>query len=88
MAINPIKFCIRCLLIDQSGYVIVHYNWVTATGTRENIHKHVHISSMEPGITKDLIDANIMKDASCLDITDIKKQKYWRVNYINFRVWK
>ncbi|XP_053377482.1 VWFA and cache domain-containing protein 1-like isoform X2 [Mercenaria mercenaria] len=68
----------ECFLIDDSGFVILHRDFVETTTKRPNL-ENVHLTFKEPAIADDLVNNNIMAKAHCIDFENIKEQYSYRV---------
>ena len=67
-------------MIDTSGFIIVHPDWITDINTlKASDVEKIHISSKESGIAKSLIDGGIMVEEQCTNYEKIHDQHYWRV---------
>lgn len=74
---EPVK---SCLMIDKSGLVIVHQDWIKNPNINlENIETQ-HISNKEPTVARYLQEKGIMKAGECFNLEVVKNQLYWTVS--------
>ncbi|XP_033726771.1 VWFA and cache domain-containing protein 1-like [Pecten maximus] len=67
-----------CLVVDSSGLVVVHKDFVEFTG--EPKIENMHIINKEPTIAEDLLNNRNMIKTSCLDFENIKEQFSYRID--------
>ncbi|XP_069121602.1 VWFA and cache domain-containing protein 1-like isoform X2 [Argopecten irradians] len=67
-----------CFVVDSSGLVVIHKDFVEFTG--EPMIENMHIIKKEPAIAADLLNSRHMTKASCLDFEHIKEQFYYRLS--------
>lgn len=83
---NTMKECLSskttCLMIDKSGLVIVHKNWVEKFNSLPEIENQ-HLSKVEPKVASSLLTAGIMKKEHCFNLGRIKDQSFYTVS-LNF----
>lgn len=66
-------------MIDNSGFVLAHYDWIeNAKNGKEQLK--IHLAHQEPYIAQILIDNNILTVGECIDIVNVRKQKFWNVS--------
>ncbi|XP_021351428.1 VWFA and cache domain-containing protein 1-like isoform X1 [Mizuhopecten yessoensis] len=68
----------NCLVVDSSGLVVVHKDFVEFTG--EPMIENMHITQKEPTIAEDLLNNQLMIKTSCLDFENIKEQFSYRIS--------
>ncbi|XP_074645932.1 VWFA and cache domain-containing protein 1-like isoform X2 [Tubulanus polymorphus] len=69
-----------CFVIDDSGFIVIHPDYIEARTTNLPIVEDVHITSKEPSIATTLILAGIMTRSSCLNISDVAVKHSWKVS--------
>ncbi|XP_013420899.1 VWFA and cache domain-containing protein 1 [Lingula anatina] len=70
-----------CLVMDSSGFIVMHDDFVKATDTPDI--ENVHILKKEPVIGSNLVTRGLLSKRSCLDFESIKEQYFWQVNLPN-----
>ncbi|KAK2181045.1 hypothetical protein NP493_412g00022 [Ridgeia piscesae] len=71
-------YCCRCFLIDNSGFIIIHKHFLDYISSEHTTN--VHISVKEPVITQDLVTKNIMTQATCVNVQELRDQYYWKIS--------
>ena len=67
----------RCFVVDNSGFIVVHKNFVDDMSPAQV--KNVHISVKEPVIARDLVTTKVMTRAACVNLQELRNQYYWKV---------
>ncbi|XP_076031326.1 VWFA and cache domain-containing protein 1-like isoform X2 [Oratosquilla oratoria] len=73
-----------CMLVDESGYVVLHnsfYN-TTSCSSEEGRAKNItaaHITKLEPDIARDLIKEGFLKRRGCVDYARDIKYYFWKL---------
>ncbi|KAI0239286.1 VWFA domain-containing protein [Lamellibrachia satsuma] len=69
----------RCFLVDSSGFIVVHKDFVEDVSSARS---DVHISTKEPIIAQDLVAKSIMKKAACVNVQEFSNQYFWTVSLL------
>ncbi|CAD5126717.1 DgyrCDS14779 [Dimorphilus gyrociliatus] len=65
-----------CIMIDVSGLVI---SYKQAAQNPNDTHSYMHIISIEPKLSSELISKNILQRRQCFNTLKLKNQLFWKV---------
>ncbi len=69
----------RCVIMDNSGFVVLHPDFLYATESDEYLFSKVHITVKEPRIAQSLIEKRLMIQQHCLDFENVDERHFWVV---------
>ncbi len=87
------------MLVDSSGYIILHPDLMDATETETPNFAHVHLTVTEAKLSYNLIQSDVLLEQHCLDHQERREIPFWivsafqiyRIKYnelnTNIRLW-
>eukprot|EP00118_Oscarella_pearsei_P016090 m.150910 g.150910 ORF g.150910 m.150910 type:complete len:1501 (+) comp38558_c0_seq16:74-4576(+) len=70
----------RCIVIDSSGFVVMHPDFVDPSVAAVEGVQDKHITQLEEGIASSLISSRLMVEGRCNDLERKKVNIFWKVD--------
>jgi hypothetical protein len=67
-------------MIDDSGFIIMHFDWLDLKDRKEAYHKH--LVQKEPAIVERLIQEGLMQQLGCINYAQLFNQTTLLVPYL------
>ncbi|XP_064634885.1 VWFA and cache domain-containing protein 1-like isoform X2 [Lineus longissimus] len=70
----------ECYIIDNSGYLVIHEDFIEAKTLAVPEMENMHITVKDPDLARRLISGGYMKEQGCINIKRMREQVSWKVD--------